>query len=140
MTAHDDARLRCAHGHSGKPFQTADAALDYFVRVVEADLAIRVAPGRARSFRARLLLVHCFYNHVEFCRGNPYRLPPLLRPPEDASIAEHHDYDNKYRHMRNDILQHQRPAFNWSADHQEVLRVVDGVLARADANIAPPQF
>ncbi|CAK0897525.1 unnamed protein product, partial [Prorocentrum cordatum] len=127
-------------GACGKPFEDADSALNYLANVVQVDLAIRVPPGRARSFRARLFAVHCFYNYMEYCRENPFAIPHALRQQwEESNVGVFHFYD-KFREEWNRVFGHWRPVLTWSADQQEVLRVVGGLLSRADANVVHEQF
>ena len=144
--------LRCADDTEGayaKPFHGVDAALKYLEHVVAADLRIRVSPGRARSFRARLHAVHTFYNHMQHCQYNEGAIPLDVRLSVDRSILEHPDnpvfqdelkYYTEYRKQWNIVQSHPRPRITWSADQEEVLKVVDGVLLRADANIVQQQF
>ena len=108
--------------------------------MVEADLSIRVPPGRARSFRARLYAVHCYYNHMEYSRAHPHTIPPSVLRLHGEPIAGLHDYYNKYRAQWNKLCGQHPPVLTWSADQDEVLKLVDGVLCKADANVVQQQF
>ncbi|CAK0880619.1 unnamed protein product, partial [Prorocentrum cordatum] len=123
--------LRCAddtEGAYGKPFHGVDAALAYFEDVVAADLRIRVSPGRARSFRARLHAVHCYYSHMQRCRDHPEAIPLDVRRKADrlmeadSSIDAQFAYYNEYKRQWNKCDAHARPRLTWSADQEEVLK------------------
>ncbi|CAK0882662.1 unnamed protein product, partial [Prorocentrum cordatum] len=136
--------LRCAddtQGAYGKPFHCVDAALHYLEDVIGADLRIRVSLGRHWSFRARLHAVHVYYNHMHFCFDNPEAIPPDARRRADCLLPDMQNrYYEQYERERRRCQAHARPRITWSADQQEVLKVVDGVLSRADANIVQQQF
>ncbi|CAK0906440.1 unnamed protein product, partial [Prorocentrum cordatum] len=136
--------LRCAddaEGAHGKPFHCVDAALEYLEDVVGADLRIRVSLGRALSFRARLHAAHVYFNHMQFCFDHPEAIPPDVRRRADCLLPDRQNryYEQCKKEWRR-CQAHARPRITWSADQQEVLKVVDGVLSRADANIVQQQF
>eukprot|EP00959_Pyramimonas_sp_CCMP1952_P077244 1614744-Pyramimonas_sp.AAC.1 len=78
---------------------------------------------------------------MHFCFDNPEAIPPDARRRADCLLPDMQNrYYEQYERERRRCQAHARPRITWSADQQEVLKVVDGVLSRADANIAQQQF